>query len=99
MKNAVAVVVLGICGSVFCATSCSDKQTEKDYTVYVNPFIGTGGHGHTFPCPVAIITCFTGKLKQFFTVRIFLYFLLSKSVKKAKKRIIFKLTLAKYSGI
>ena len=29
MKNAVAVVVLGICGSVFCATSCSDKQTEK----------------------------------------------------------------------
>ncbi len=52
MKNAVAVVVLGICGSVFCATSCSDKQTEKDYTVYVNPFIGTGGHGHTFPGPV-----------------------------------------------
>ena len=21
----------------------------KDYTRYVNPFIGTGGHGHTFP--------------------------------------------------
>lgn len=25
----------------------SDAQT--DYTQYVNPFIGTGGHGHTFP--------------------------------------------------
>ena len=21
----------------------------KDYTRYVNPFVGTGGHGHTFP--------------------------------------------------
>src|SRR5215204_501403 len=24
-------------------------QTVKDYASYVNPFIGTGGHGHTFP--------------------------------------------------
>ncbi|HMD00470.1 MAG TPA: hypothetical protein VKH37_09965, partial [Ferruginibacter sp.] len=22
---------------------------QVDYTQYVNPFIGTGGHGHTFP--------------------------------------------------
>src|SRR6266700_1098307 len=22
---------------------------KKDYTRWVNPFIGTGGHGHTFP--------------------------------------------------
>lgn len=22
---------------------------KNDYTQYVNPFIGTGGHGHTFP--------------------------------------------------
>ncbi|HPI29169.1 MAG TPA: glycoside hydrolase family 92 protein, partial [Bacteroidales bacterium] len=22
---------------------------QKDYTEYVNPFIGTGGHGHTYP--------------------------------------------------
>src|SRR5215216_5886394 len=22
---------------------------QKDYTVLVNPFIGTGGHGHTYP--------------------------------------------------
>ncbi len=24
-------------------------SAQKDYTRYVNPFIGTGGHGHTFP--------------------------------------------------
>jgi len=24
-------------------------QQPKEYTQYVNPFIGTGGHGHTFP--------------------------------------------------
>jgi len=24
-------------------------QTTKDFTRYVNPFVGTGGHGHTFP--------------------------------------------------
>ncbi len=26
-------------------------QTKKDYSSYVNPFIGTGGHGHTYPGP------------------------------------------------
>ncbi|SNR43722.1 alpha-1,2-mannosidase, putative [Lutibacter agarilyticus] len=35
-------------------SACSNKKTEplkknKENTVYVNPFIGTGGHGHTFP--------------------------------------------------
>jgi putative alpha-1,2-mannosidase len=25
------------------------QKKHKDYTPYVNPFIGTGGHGHTFP--------------------------------------------------
>lgn len=37
----------------FC--SCDEnniKNSEYDYTAYVNPFIGTGGHGHTFPGPV-----------------------------------------------
>ena len=29
----------------------SFAQTKKDYTAYVNPFIGTGGHGHTYPGP------------------------------------------------
>lgn len=37
-------------------TSCnSDEKTstpakkDKNLTSYVNPFIGTGGHGHTYP--------------------------------------------------
>lgn len=25
------------------------SQAQKDYTALVNPFIGTGGHGHTYP--------------------------------------------------
>src|SRR5688572_22114183 len=25
------------------------SYAQTDYTQYVNPFIGTGGHGHTFP--------------------------------------------------
>ena len=28
---------------------CGTATVEKDYTQYVNPFIGTGGHGHTYP--------------------------------------------------
>jgi len=27
----------------------ASAQTKKDYTKLVDPFIGTGGHGHTFP--------------------------------------------------
>src|ERR1700761_2805193 len=27
----------------------SSAQKKKDYTPYVDPFIGTGGHGHTYP--------------------------------------------------
>src|SRR6476661_3728955 len=34
--------------SLFAFASNLSAQT-KDYTRYVNPFIGTGGHGHTFP--------------------------------------------------
>lgn len=28
---------------------CTTASVEQDYTQYVNPFIGTGGHGHTYP--------------------------------------------------
>nr|WP_255670508.1 GH92 family glycosyl hydrolase [Mucilaginibacter sp. UR6-11] len=31
-----------------CGFSAS-AQKKKDYTPYVDPFIGTGGHGHTYP--------------------------------------------------
>jgi len=30
-------------------TLSSTAQKKKDYTSFVNPFIGTGGHGHTYP--------------------------------------------------
>ncbi|WP_158828386.1 GH92 family glycosyl hydrolase [Mucilaginibacter lacusdianchii] len=30
-------------------TSSAQKKKDKDYTLLVNPFIGTGGHGHTYP--------------------------------------------------
>jgi len=32
---------------VVAAASCSRKPVQ--FTEYVNPFIGTGGHGHTYP--------------------------------------------------
>ena len=40
MKNILLLIVV-LSASVFAQT--------KDYTKFVNPFIGTGGHGHTFP--------------------------------------------------
>jgi predicted alpha-1,2-mannosidase len=42
MKNIVILIVIGILG-----TSCMPKKTV--YSKKVNPFIGTGGHGHTYP--------------------------------------------------
>ena len=34
--------------TAFCLLPSASAQT-RDYTKWVNPFIGTGGHGHTFP--------------------------------------------------
>ena len=39
--------ILALC-VIFVFISCSNKQDEN-LTSYVNPFIGTGAHGHTFP--------------------------------------------------
>ena len=30
-------------------SACTDKETSASYADHVNVFIGTGGHGHTFP--------------------------------------------------
>jgi len=38
------ILILGACSNVNTVTS-----KIKDNTSYVNPFIGTGGHGPTFP--------------------------------------------------
>ncbi|MHC0442887.1 GH92 family glycosyl hydrolase [Flavobacterium sp. 3-210] len=35
--------------TLFSLESCSKKEETKDFTQYVNPFIGTDGTGHTFP--------------------------------------------------
>ena len=29
--------------------NCTPASSGEDYASYVNPFIGTGGHGHTYP--------------------------------------------------
>ncbi len=49
MKNAVAAIAISLCGGIFCLSSCTKEEQNTDYTSYVNPLIGTGGHGHTFP--------------------------------------------------
>lgn len=41
-------IVVIVCATIF-FVACGNKNEEKDYTQFVNPFIGTGGHGHTFP--------------------------------------------------
>jgi putative alpha-1,2-mannosidase len=42
MKNVLALVL-------FAAVSSTALGQSKDFARWVNPFIGTGGHGHTFP--------------------------------------------------
>jgi predicted alpha-1,2-mannosidase len=39
----------GILLMLFACSGQTEKQAQHDNTSYVNPFIGTGGHGHTFP--------------------------------------------------
>ena len=36
--------------SLFSTISCCSKS-NSDVLKYINPFIGTGAHGHTFPVP------------------------------------------------
>jgi len=40
LQGAVWLILLAGCGTT---------TVKTDYAAYVNPFIGTGGHGHTFP--------------------------------------------------
>ena len=51
MKNSVKLILL-LLVLVFGCTKEPKSRTNNsgtDYTKYVDPFIGTGGHGHTFP--------------------------------------------------
>jgi len=36
---------------VSCNTKTNTTETQKEYTQFVNTFIGTDGTGHTFPGP------------------------------------------------
>ncbi|MCT4622405.1 MAG: glycoside hydrolase family 92 protein, partial [Schleiferiaceae bacterium] len=45
-----SVLVVLIITSLFsCQNSIDSESKCSNLTQYVNPFIGTGGHGHTFP--------------------------------------------------
>lgn len=48
MKIKICAIACAV-GMTMAVVSCTSKSVEKDYAAYVNPFIGTGGHGHTFP--------------------------------------------------
>lgn len=37
--------------SFILVTNIAFSQSKKNYNAYVDPFIGTGGHGHTYPGP------------------------------------------------
>lgn len=43
------IFIIGCLGSLLSFASCNKSDQTTDYASYVNPFIGTGGHGHTFP--------------------------------------------------
>lgn len=46
------VLLLGIfLGALVQANAQTNPKPEENFTQFVNPFIGTGGHGHTFPGP------------------------------------------------
>ncbi|MBB5394371.1 GH92 family glycosyl hydrolase [Mucilaginibacter sp. AK015] len=51
MRSIVRGVVIVLC--VFVAFNASAQKKKKDVTQFVDPFIGTGGHGHTYPGAVA----------------------------------------------
>lgn len=46
MKNKFCMLLLASGIGLF---SCAEQELPKEYTDSVNVFIGTGGHGHTFP--------------------------------------------------
>lgn len=46
MKNKLCMLLLASGIGLF---SCAEQDLSKEYTDSVNVFIGTGGHGHTFP--------------------------------------------------
>src|SRR5690554_1952294 len=48
MKKAILMLAVSL-SLLACTNGGSEKSMEGDYTLYVNPFIGTAFTGHTFP--------------------------------------------------
>jgi len=51
MKKTLIIAATAVATGIFAMTldSCHEAAAKPDYASYVDPFIGTGGHGHTFP--------------------------------------------------
>ncbi len=54
MLTVISMKQLSVAYFFFCLASCvvllvSISKAQTDYTTYVDPFIGTGEHGHTYP--------------------------------------------------
>ncbi|MDL2251273.1 GH92 family glycosyl hydrolase [Odoribacter sp. OttesenSCG-928-J03] len=49
MKTNISLYIILLCGIILLSVSCRNDESERKVTEYVNPFIGTGGHGHCFP--------------------------------------------------
>jgi len=49
MKTKNGMKLIGFLTLLSLLFGCGSGQKSEDLTTYVNPFIGTGGHGHTFP--------------------------------------------------
>ena len=52
MQNRILAFFLVVMTLVACQKQSKNVETEQDLLKWVDPFIGTGFHGHTFPGPV-----------------------------------------------
>ncbi len=49
MRSIVQIAALGVLIFMVITSGCSKNTSEGKLISYVDPFIGTGGHGHTYP--------------------------------------------------
>ncbi len=49
MKKTISTLIVTSAVLLSACSTATQKNDGTDYTAYVNPFIGTDGHGHTFP--------------------------------------------------
>jgi len=49
MRFIIKIAVLSVLVSLAISSGCGNNKKEDKLIAYVDPFIGTGGHGHTYP--------------------------------------------------